>query len=280
MIDYHIHLERGPYTLDWLKLFWQQAQMVGISEIGITEHTHRFKEFLPIYEHLWTGENCDPVSAAWIKDHFQYSIVDYLALLHAGKEAGIPLKVGLEVDYFVQSESTIRSLLSCYDLDFTLGSVHFIDKWSFDYDPQAGWPGRNVDQVYMEYITLLGTMVESKLFNVLAHLDVVKVFGHRPQANLQEHWIKLLQGIYQADLAIEVSTAGLRKIVGEIYPQPSILKEASRLGIPITIASDAHRPQDVGDRWQEAVSFAQSVGYHSYSSFTKRRRVEHLFPLF
>ncbi len=278
MIDYHIHLERGPYTLDWLKQFWDQAQRRGITEIGITEHAHEFREFLPVYEHLWKEPTNDPSLASWIRRHFQHSLEDYLQLLDEGRKVGISLKVGLEADYFPQSEGKIRSLLRSYNFDFVLGSVHFLDNWSFDWDPDIGWPGRNPDDVYVAYLTLMEKMVQSSLFDILAHLDVIKVFGHRSGKNLDPEWGCLLQSISEKGLAMEISTAGWRKPVGEIYPHPKLLKEAARLGIPITIASDAHTPTDVGDRWQEAVALARVSGYRTYCSFTGRKRMDHTLP--
>lgn len=278
MIDYHIHLEQGPFTLPWLQEFWNQAQKVGITELGITEHAHQFKEFRPAYEHLWQVQGLDPEIRAWLERHFQYTVEEYLALLQEGRKAGIPIKAGLEVDYFPQSEAKIRELLAGYELDYVLGSVHFIGMWAFDHTPELGWPERSVDQAYLDYLVLLEQLVNSGICDVLAHLDVIKVFGHRPKQDLQTEWEKLLRAVSRADLAIEVSTAGLRKRVGEMYPQRQILEAGARLGVPITIASDAHRPQDVGDRWQEAVAFATLAGYRKYNSYTKRRRVEHELP--
>lgn len=279
MIDYHIHLETGPYTLEWLDKYWQQAKKRGLNEIGITEHAHQFKEFKPVYEHLWQDPKQEPVIRDWLSKNFQYSLEEYFQLLKEGESAGIPLKVGLEADYFPSSENLIRTLLQQYHFDFVLGSIHFIDYWSFDYDPQLGWPERDVDEVYRSYLSLMEKMVQSNLFDVLAHLDVIKVFGNRNKKSLEIEWNALLHSISQADLSIEVSTAGLRKLVGEIYPHHTILRQAATLGIPITIASDAHTPSDVGDRWEKAVLYAQELGYTQYSSFTKRNRRMHELPL-
>ncbi|MCK9524485.1 MAG: histidinol-phosphatase HisJ family protein [Limnochordia bacterium] len=278
MIDYHIHIERGPYNLEWVQQFWAQAKSRGISEIGITEHAHNFREFKPIYEHLWQETTSGDTSASWLGRHFQHSIEEYLELLEMGRKAGIFLKVGLEADYFPHRESEIRSLLRRYSFDFVLGSVHFLGSWSFDWKAELGWPGRELDDVYLAYIELVKRAAQSELFDVLSHLDVIKVFGHRARRRLDSEWAALLQLIAEEDLAIEVSTAGLRKPVGEIYPHPALIKEAARLNIPITLASDAHTPADVGDRWEEAVAIARASGCRSYCSFTRRKRVEHELP--
>ena len=280
MIDYHIHIERGPYNLEWLKRFWFQAESRGITEIGVTEHTHHFYEFRTVYEHLLQTTEPDADTSSWLGDYFQHSIEEYLELLEAGKKAGIPLKAGLEADCVPGKEREIEALLDEYRFDFVLGSVHFLDSWSFDIKPTMGWPGKDVDKVYLAYIDRVKSMAQSGLFDVLAHLDVIKVFGHKAQADLGGEWTEVLQLIVQSDLVIEVSTAGMRKLVGEIYPHPSLIKGAARLGIPITFASDAHNPEDVGDRWKEAVNVARSLGHSRYCTFTERRRTEHPLPSF
>jgi histidinol-phosphatase (PHP family) len=278
MIDYHMHLEQGPLSLDWLEKFWIQGQSCGLTEIGITEHAHQFKEFLPVYEHLLEDPRQDPEVRKWLGRHFKYSMAEYLELLEAGRKTGIPLKFGLEADYFPITEERIGNLLGQYDFDFVLGSVHFIDYWSFDFDLQVGWPQRDIDEVYTRYLSLMQQLVHSRLFDVLAHLDVIKVFGHRAQQSLGTEWRSLLHSIAQADVAIEVSTAGFRKPVGEIYPAEPLLREAARLDIPITIASDAHTPGDVGHRWPEAIAYARTAGYEHYCSFKGRKRIRHELP--
>lgn len=280
MIDYHIHLEQGPYDLEWLEKFWQRGKARGLTEIGITEHAHHFREFLPVYEHLWRESATDAGESSWVKSQFRHSIADYVELLDEGRKAGIPLKVGLEMDYFPKSEAKIAALLKSYEFDFVLGSVHFLDTWSFDWKAELGWSKRNVDEVYQRYLNTVTKMVQSDLFDILAHIDVIKVFGHRAQKDLSKEWQTVLHQIAQTHLALEVSTAGLRKPVGEMYPHHGILKEAFALGIPITIASDAHTPLDVGYAWEDAVRFARLAGYGHYSSFAKRNRTEHELPVF
>lgn len=192
----------------------------------------------------------------------------------------IPLKVGLEADYFPHGEDEIRSLLGRYSFDFVLGSVHFLDSWSFDWKPDRGWSGRDLDDIYCTYIDIMKRMAKSNLFDVLANLDVIKVFGHRAPTNLDIEWESLLQLVAEMNLAIELSSAGLRKPVAEIYPHPTLIEKAAALNIPITIASDAHIPSNVGDRWEKVVAIARSSGYRTYCSFTGRKRMDHVLPSF
>ena len=142
MIDYHMHLERGPFTLDYLSKFWETAQARGINEIGFTDHTHNFREFLPIYEHLLDPNVGYDYMKEWMKKDFHRTMDDYLTLLHHARDRGIPVKIGLEVDYFPEQEQRIKELLRPYAFDFISGSVHVIGQWGFDYKPECGWEGR------------------------------------------------------------------------------------------------------------------------------------------
>ena len=118
---------------------------------------------------------------------------------------------------------------------------------------ERGWSGRDLDDIYCTYIDIMKRMAKSNLFDVLAHLDVIKVFGHRAPTNLDIEWESLLQLVAEMNLA---------------------------LNIPITIASDAHIPSDVGDRWEKVVAIARSSGYRTYCSFTGRKRMDHVLPSF
>lgn len=280
MIDYHMHLENGPLTVAWLEKFWQQAEKAGLQEIGITEHAHQFREFWPVYNQVATDSRQSPAVKDWLAREFRYDLKEYLDLLQQAKNQGIPVKFGLELDYFPATAELASSILADYEFDFLLGSVHFIEYWPFDFKPELGWPEREIEAAYLSYLALMKGLVQSGLCDVLAHLDVIKVFGHRPEKNLEQQWNSLLEAIAEADLAIEVSTAGWRKPVGELYPAKQIIAKAAELQIPITIASDAHFPEDVGYRWQEAVLYAQQAGYTQYCSFKARQRFSHVLPSF
>lgn len=271
MIDYHMHLERGPLTLSWLREFWSQAQARGIREIAITEHAHRFREFYPVYSHLLSGDDAYPFMKEWMAAEFQLSLADYQSLIAEAQQQGIPVKFGIEVDYFIGREELIRELLDRYPFDFVLGSVHVLGKWGFDISPDCGWAGRSVDEAYGEYISALTRAALSGLFDCLAHLDVIKVFGHRPSRDFTPEWAQLLEAAAAEGVAVEISTAGLRKPVGEIYPAPPLLALAAQRGIAITIASDAHQPQDVGYQWEAAAGLAGAYGYTSVTAFSQRK---------
>lgn len=260
LTDYHVHLERGPLTLDWLGLFVDEAERRGILDLGISEHGDRFREMRPVLGHV-----------DWPSDHFADSVHDYLALLGQAPVAfGRRIKAGLEIDYFPEYEGQIAEILSGLSLDYVLGSVHFIGPWGFDMGPDAGWPDRDIDEVYASYFALANQMILSGAFDIMAHPDVIKIFGHKPSMALGGYYEEVADNLARMGMCAEVSTAGLRKPVGEMYPGPAFLAVLRAHNVPITLSSDAHEPGDVGRGYELAIAHARACGYTEIAVFTGR----------
>ena len=197
---------------------------------------------------------------------------DYVRLVREASTTGIPVKLGIEVDYIEGKEREIAELLSMYQWDYVIGSVHFIDDWGFDQEEFVGrWDGADRDRVYERYFDLAAKAAGSGLFDIIGHPDVIKVFGHKAVSDLTPVYRKFAQAVAGSGCAVEVSTAGLRKPVGEMYPEINLLREFRKAGVPIVISSDAHYPDDVGRGFDAACAFARSAGYGSVLSFTGRK---------
>jgi histidinol-phosphatase (PHP family) len=202
----------------------------------------------------------------------------YVELLEGAKERGLPVVLGIEADYIPEAESETRNLLAAYPFDVVLGSVHWLDDWGVGLPEQRHlWQDRDVAEVYREYFTVSERAVRSGLFDVLTHPDLVKIFGHRPPEPPVPLWERLAAALRDASVAAEVSTAGWRKPVGEIYPEPGFIHLLRAKEVPITLASDAHRPHDVGHRFPEALALLQAAGYSEVSTY--RRRVRTPVPI-
>lgn len=266
-LDYHVHLEQGPYTSAWLEEFLQVARRRGLQEIGFTEHAYRFRAAADILDNDYG------------RRHATQEIEAYVELILRAKATHPWIKLGLEMDYVPGKEEITRRFLSAYPFDFVLGSVHFLGTWGFD-NPEylEEWKRHQVDEVYRLYFQTLQEAARSGLFDVLAHPDVIKVFGHRPSVKMTSLYEKTVSTIAAAGLAIEVSSAGWRKPVGEQYPAEEFLELALAAGIPITTASDAHRPADVGRDLEKLVSLAKRVGYKTVSSFSWHQRQQLPLP--
>lgn len=260
LIDYHTHLERGPYTIEYLKMFVDKGREQGVSEICFTEHGHFFHES---YELL----NRD-----WSLSIPRRRLIDYINLVKQAKDLGFPVKLGLEMDYIPESKAGIGRFLSDQPFDFVLGSVHWIDEFGFDNpDWLAQWEEHSVDELYRRYFALLREAIQSQLFDAMAHPDVIKVFGHRPSFSLQEEYRQVAEALADNGVCLEVSTAGWRKPVHEIYPHLDLLKICLERGVSITLASDAHEPAHVGFQFDRAVSLLQNLGLRHLATFTNRQ---------
>jgi histidinol-phosphatase (PHP family) len=185
----------------------------------------------------------------------------------------LTIRLALEVDYLPGGEDWIRELAARHPWDYFIGSVHYVsDSWAID-DPQklSEWKNRNSFEVWSAYFERLTKAAESKLFEIIGHVDLPKKFGHRPPQNYAPLHKKFLEAAKKSDCAIELNTAGLRKDCGEIYPSREILQLAFQKGVPITFGSDAHAPEEVGMNFAEAIQLAREVGYRECRRFAQRK---------
>ncbi len=188
------------------------------------------------------------------------------------KYAGtIDILLGYEVDYLpgYMDERVLNA-----DVDYLIGSVHFIDGWGFDNPEFIGrYEHEDIDHIWQSYFDLIEAMAKSGHFDIVGHLDLIKVFKFMPTRPVASFAAKALQAIKDADMTLELNVAGYRKPVKEPYPSEELLKMACELGIPITFASDAHTPDQVGLFRDEITALARSVGYTQCALYRKRQRV-------
>jgi len=275
--DYHMHLENGSMTVEYIKQFVDAALARGVDEIGISEHGHHFREYWPIMQHIAEGEDAFPEIVNWMKNDFAQSVDDYIDVVLQAKAMGLPVKLGIELDYVPGMEEKIARFTESRPWDYVLGSVHFLGKWGIDLSPELGWPGRDVDAVYEEYLATLQMAARSGLFDVITHPDLVKIFCHRPSKSIIDLYHETAQAMADGGVCCEVSAAGLRKPVREIYPVSELLLACQERQVPITFSSDAHWPEDAGLNVDKAVAFAKQCGYEELAVFSGRRRI--LSPL-
>ncbi|EDM23000.1 histidinol-phosphatase [Caminibacter mediatlanticus] len=174
-------------------------------------------------------------------------------------EDKIKILVGYEVDFTPKKYLDKRVLEA--NVDYLIGSVHFLDNWGFD-NPEfiKEWKKRDVDDVYKEYFSLIEEMANSKLFQIVGHLDLIKVFGYKPKKNIKDLAKNAIKAIKKADMTIEINTAGLRKPVKELYPSDELLEMILEENINLTLSSDAHSPNQVGFASDETINKLKSLG--------------------
>ncbi len=193
------------------------------------------------------------------------------ALAASLEDTGPEILLGIEADWVPGREEETAALLDAHPFDIVLGSVHFIDDWALD-DPRlrgryADW---TPDGLWRRYFDDLCRAAGSGLFDVMAHPDLVKKFGVRPECVPDTLYEQAAGSFAAAGVAVEVSTAGLRKPCAEIYPSEPFLSACSRKGVPATIGSDAHAPDEVGHAAEAAVALMRRAGYESTVVFRGR----------
>ncbi|MBS3956319.1 MAG: histidinol-phosphatase HisJ family protein [Clostridiales bacterium] len=260
-IDLHTHTWRCRHATGTAEEYVAAARIAGIDVIGLTDH-------LPLPSGL------DPaVCYAMPISEFE----THLAELHevAANSDGVHVCVGIEADWLPSHPGHVEGMLAGRKFDVVLGSVHMIDGWTFD-DPDLihMWDSRDVVEAWERYFAELCDAAASGLYDVLAHPDLIKKFGHRPAEEPLALYDDVAAQLARTGVAIEVSSAGLRKPVSEIYPGHGLLAACARAGVPATTASDAHTPEEVGvglDAVREALVRA---GYTRVVYFVGREKRE------
>jgi histidinol-phosphatase (PHP family) len=280
-VDSHIHLqphgERPPVDRALLQHYVASAASSGVATLAVTEHLFRFREAYDLLVGWWDADpnpRLRALTQRYWSDHVTLSLPAYVDLIESAKRDGLPLLLGMEMDWIPGRADDLRALLAPYDWDVILGSVHWIGAFAFD-DPEQGdeWQNRDVDAVFAEYAELVADLADSGLADVLAHPDLPKLFGHYP-SDITGFNASIVAAAERAGCAIEINTSGLRK-KGGIYPSAAFLRTARDADVPATLASDAHVAGRVGDQFDVGVEHARAAGYREWISFSRRRRQIH-----
>ena len=264
IVDYHMHL-RDPdghldFTVEGVERFVETAVARGIDEIGFTEHVYYFEQTRALWDEPWMLERCG------------YDIEPYVDAVIEAKSRRLPVKLGLEVDYVTGNERETAEVLAVYPWDYLLGSVHFVDGFPVDQEPGLV-EKLGPHEAWRRYFVWLRNAARSGLFDSLSHPDLAKHHGPRPDAeSVQLLHEETADAIEAAGVCIEVSAAGLHKPVGELYPDRPLLEACRARGVAITLASDAHEPNNVGRDLDRAVEHARAAGYETVTVFDRRER--------
>jgi len=255
IVDYHMHLRAPDETLDHsvtgVERFVEGAAERGIDEIGFTEHVYYFTQTRP----LWSVPS-------QVK-HCAHDIEPYVEAVTEAKRQGMPVKLGLEVDFVPGREEETKELLAPYPWDYLLGSIHYLGAAGIDGAPtlidEVG-----VEEAWRRYYEALGRASASNLFDSLAHPDLVRMHG----PELPWDWDAVAASL--DGTCLEVSSAGLHKPHAKLYPNADLLAAARERGTPVTLASDAHVPENVGRDLDRAIDHARAAGYDSVTAFDQR----------
>lgn len=255
--DYHMHTPLCGHASGQPEEYADHALKMGLKEIGFSDHapfvvkplpgiTMKMEE-LPLYHKM-------------IED------------ARAGFKGRLEIRVGIEADFIPGYEKKTKTILDAYPYDYVIGSVHFIKDWGFDNpEEREKWSEHDVNAVYRDYFELLRASAESKLYDIIAHPDLVKKFGNRATADMTVEIEETARVFKKSGVAVEINTSGRRKTVGEMYPALKDLTIYCKAGVPLTFGSDAHKPEEVGCDFDKAVDLAKKAGYKEYVMFKNRK---------
>jgi histidinol-phosphatase (PHP family) len=256
IVDYHMHLRAADESIDHtasaVERFVEVAAKRGVDELGFAEHVYYFEETRSLWTMPYHLERC------------RYRLEPYVDAVVEAKRQGMPVKLGLEVDYVPGKEEETAKILGPYPWDYLIGSIHFVGEYGVDAEPslveQIG-----VQEAWHRYYDTLRRAARSGLFDTLAHPDLVKMYG----AEIPWDWVPVAAALDR--VCLEVSSAGLHKPHRKLYPNPELLAEARQRDTGITLASDAHVPQNVGRDLDCAIDHARAAGYRTVTVFEDRQ---------
>jgi histidinol-phosphatase (PHP family) len=272
LTDYHVHLRTDDldasaaehFTAANVERYRAVAGERGIAELGVSEHVYRFTQALDVWRHpFWERYAHDDLD-------------EYCAFVREQTD----LRLGIEADFVAGAEDRMANLLE-RDFDYVIGSVHFLRDGAVDMDDYSVWDsGRSVEDVWRRYFQTIAESARYGLFDVIAHPDLVKYWSparltsseRRPEGDLRRYYEPAVEAIAEAGIAVELSTAGLRKPVGELYPSRPFLEMCVDAGVPVALSSDAHRHEDIGADYDRALELLDAVGVRELCVFAGRKR--------
>lgn len=270
MWDYHIHTKMCGHANGSMEEYVVAAIKKGLSEMGFSAHIPR--DYLPIEV---------PREEYGMKESQLEFYYDNLATLKQKYADQIIIRTGLEIDYFHWNPDPVFDFIEKNNerLDYIIGSIHMMDTpsvgiWSIDDNRFDHYKEVGIDKVYEQYFVEMNNLISSNQYDIIAHLDLVKKFGYR-HSN-KERYMNVIEGVLdnikRNNLTIEISTAGIRKKVKEIYPSMDIIQLIVKKEIPIVISSDAHAPVEVGYKFEETIANLQKLGKINLAKFESRKK--------
>lgn len=256
--DYHIHSTYSDGKAA-PEEYIAGAVAEGLSEIGFSEHLSLFCE-----------------NQAWCMDPMKTDV--YIGHIQSLKKStgSLLIKTGLEIDFIPGKEKEIGQFLDNLELDYRIGSVNYLGKASVDSGKEF-YEGKDIDELYYSYFDLVIQAVSSRLYDIIGHCDLIRIYNYRPSFNPEPLYRKLARAMKLSDVAFELNTNGRNRPFADFYPDRRFLNIFSDEKVAVCVNSDAHSPARVGQYFNEAYSLLRSAGFSEMASFSSRKRTMNPF---
>lgn len=259
MFDYHTHHNRCGHADGTLEDYIESAMRKGLKEIGLSDHS-------PIYHRGNNPHILPGIAMSWdmLPGYFEEA-----AMLKEKYRGRAEVRVGIESDYVPGWEDHFRSLWDRDEIDFVIGSVHWVDDWHiFSKELPSGV---TKEELFLAYVDRLKGAAVSGIYNTIGHIDAIKQWNLVTPERAVEEYRKVLRSMAEVGVALELNTSGLRKRTKEQYPSRDVLAEAYRLGVPVCLGSDAHKPDLVGAGFDFALDMLREIGYTHIATFENKQ---------
>jgi histidinol-phosphatase (PHP family) len=250
--DYHMHSNFSDGR-SAPEEYVSPAIHAGLSEIGFSEHLTLFRD----------AEDCmNPVDISPYFDHIE---------MLRERTKDIKIKIGLEVDYFAGKEDDIRSFLQPFPLDYIIGSVHYLGEKPVDHGTEF-YKDKSIDKLFESYFNSVIVAVESGLFDIIGHCDLIRIYGYTPVSDMEHLYRKLAKAMKHSNVAFELNTNGRNRPLADFYPDRRFLNVFREENVPVCVNSDAHMPSRVAQYFDEAYDLLRYIGFTEMAVFDKRVR--------
>ncbi len=255
--DYHIHTTLCNHAYGAMEEYVEHAIGIGLEEIGFAEHMPVMPE-----PHLCMSYDDLPHYIKRVKE------------LRKRYRNKITIRLGAEIDMDSNRLDEIETIIKTYDFDYVIGSIHYLDDWPFD---QKQYKDRfekgNLDEIYERFFETIIQAAKTGLYDIAGHIDNLKRMGYRPPGGMTDYYEKVASVIKDMDAAVELNTSGYDYPAEEAYPSTAFLTVFNRYNIPVTVGSDAHRPEHVGRHFDKAYAVLKEAGYDAIAHFEGRKRM-------
>lgn len=258
-----MHTPLCAHATGWPVEFAARAVELGLGELGFADHNPMAEPF----------------------DDWRMKIEELPRYIEAVEEARaqfprLTIRLGLECDYLPGGEGWIEKLAGMAEWDFLIGSVHYLPEgWEVDHPKYIGrFSEGEVERIWASYWGQYERCIRSGLFDFVAHPDLPKKFGFRPEGDLRRFYEPAIAALVETGTAFEINTAGLRKDCKELYPATGFLRLARKAGVPLLINSDAHAPEELGAGFPAAIAAAKEAGYTHTARYQRRVASQLLLP--